>query len=109
MFVIDMPWWAVTGLRRRSDDTRRPETISDETRGGTGKSNIFGIQIGGPFSWMARLMKSAGAKLVYNVSSPKVVFRWTAYDLAKYADRIFLATQLGHPLPSYGDSDSEDD
>lgn len=110
MFVYDMPWWAMTGLRRRIDDTRYHEGIQKETYGTTGKSNIFGISLNGPFSWMARLLKSAGAKLVYNVSSPKVIFKWTAYDLAKYCDRIALATQRGaYQPPTWSFDDSEDD
>lgn len=104
MFVMDMPWWAITGLRRRVDDLNRPQDIEKESYGTTGKSNIFGVSLNGPFSWMARLLKSAGAKLVYGVSSPRVVFRWTAYDLAKYADRIALATQRQSP----GDRDDSD-
>ncbi|WP_439630170.1 hypothetical protein [Gemmata sp.] len=58
-----------------------------------GKSNVLGVELGGPFSWMARLLKSAGAKESYGVHSPKVLFKWTARDLARYCHELALAIQ----------------
>lgn len=57
------------------------------------KSNIFGKSLDGPFSWMARILKSGGASSAYDVKSPMTLFKWTAYDLAKYCDRLALAIQ----------------
>lgn len=85
LYTDDMPRWALTGSRRVHDD--------DVANAKHGKSNFLGIEMSGPFSWMARMLKSAGAKRVYGVRSPKVLFKWTASDLAKYCDRICLVCQ----------------
>lgn len=109
----DWPAAGVEGLEFQFIQTKLSGTyVEQRGRMGTGnmlgKSNTLGIEMSGPFSWMARVLKSAGAKSVYGVRSPKVLFRWTAKDLAKYCDRIALATQNGSSSePS--SSDDEDD
>lgn len=84
LYVDQMSRWANSGgdLRRMGDDD------FDTPNAKTGKSNVFGVQLSGPFSWMARLLKAAGARRVYSVRSPKVLFKYTATDLAKYCDKI---------------------
>ncbi len=93
--VSFMPIWARTNTR--------PTGESDFGSAKIGKSNVLGAEMSGPFSWMARLLKGAGAKREYGVHSPKVLFKWTARDLAKYCDRISLASQK-NPV---SDSDTE--
>ncbi|MCE9562692.1 MAG: hypothetical protein K8U57_11655 [Planctomycetes bacterium] len=105
LYTDDMPRWATSGSRRVHDD--------DVANAKQGKSNFLGIEMSGPFSWMARMLKSAGAKRVYGIRSPKVLFKWSAYDLAKYCDRICLVCQNeesideGYETVEFGDDDDD--
>lgn len=80
-FTSDHNW----GYER--NDIRAPQTVSRY------KSNIFGRPLEGAFSEVARILKDAGASAKYGVKSPLTLFAWTAYDLAKYCDRIIVAMQ----------------
>ncbi len=102
LYSNQMPMWAVLGIRREHDD--------DVVNANQKKSNVLGMAMNGPFSWMARMLKSAGAKRVYGVRSPKVLLWWSASDLATYCNKLCIACKNEEqPLPfDYGD-DSDDD
>jgi hypothetical protein len=102
LYSDQMPMWAVTGIRRVHDN----EVVNANQK----KSNMLGMAMNGPFSWMARMLKAAGAKRVYGVRSPKVLLWWSASDLASYCDKICLACRNETlPYPFDDDNDVFDD
>lgn len=102
LYSDQMPMWATLGIRRVHDN--------DVVHAKTKKSNVLGMAMNGPFSWMARLLKSAGAKRVYGVRSPKVLLWWSASDLATYCDKLCVACRNEQlPFPFDTDSDDSDD